>query len=273
MNFGKAKKILIFLFLIINIFLIIQLSRQPDQYSVSEETKKNTMQIAQKNGVTFLKDSIPESYSKMDYIDLLNLLSDKPEFEKNFQNVKYNADGTFYLKVSYPVSDSSASSVLEIIKKHGFESYNFVHSNTINNPVTKEKKYIFTQVFGSYPIEGASLHVFCSNNRITKIEGNIYQIKGQTKTNSSILSPMQTILTFSNSVSYYQKKAVVSYVHQGYYIPVDAKNYKNITASPCYILNVNQNKYYYDAFQNTFLYMISKDGAKTEDIKKAFSLL
>ena len=122
-------------------------------------------------------------------------------------------------------------------------------------------------------INGAELRVYVNNNKISKITGNVYEIKGTNETNLSLLSPLQCVISFSNSAHENNKTVKLTKIEQGYYIPVEAKNFKDITASPCYILTAEQNKFYYDAYQNTFVYMVTKDGVHIDEQNKAFQLL
>ncbi len=273
MNFGKAKKILIFLFLFINIFLIAQLFMQPDRYTLEEKAISDTIEIANKNGVTFSEDVIPSSYNKIEYLNLYNPLTDKQAFSKDFKNASFNKDGSFTLSEVFSLKDESADSVLAVLNEKGFENYNLTYVNYIKNPVTDEKMFTFSQTYNALLINGAEIKVFVSNKKITKVEGNIYTVKDTNETNLQLLSPLQCIIGFSDSVKIAEKKVSLTKIEQGYYIPVDAKNYKDITASPCYILTANQNKFYYDGYQNTFIYMITKDGVHIDDQTKAFMLL
>ncbi|MBR3789457.1 MAG: hypothetical protein IKJ86_05660 [Clostridia bacterium] len=273
MNFGKAKKILIFLFLFINIFLIAQLFLQPDRYTLEKKAMQDTMQIANKNGVSFSEDVIPSSYNKIEYLNLYNPLADKQAFSKQFKNASFNKDGTFTLSKVYDLKDESKDTVLTVLNENGFENYNLIYVNHIKNPVTDEKMFTFSQNYNSLLINGAEIRVYVNNNKISKITGNLYTIKGANETDSALLSPLQCIIEFSNLIKLNNKKVTLSKIEQSYYIPADAKNYKDITAAPCYVLTVNQNKFYYDAYHNTFIYMITKDRVHIDDQNKAFQLL
>ena len=273
MNFGKAKKILIFLFLFINIFLIVQLVMQSDRYTLEEKAIKNTVQIANKNGVSFSEEIIPTSYKKIEYLNLYNPLTDKQSFSKQFKNASYNKDGTFSLSVSYALANEEAKTVLSTLNDNGFESYSLTYLNYIKNPVTNEKMFIFSQSYNSLHIKGAEIRVFVNDKKISKITGNLYTIKEKNETETELLSPLQFIITFSELVHQNKKNVKLTKIEQGYYIPEKAKNYKDITASPCFVLTVNENKFYYDAYQNTFVCMITKDGVQIDDQIKAFQLL
>ena len=273
MNFGKAKKILIFLFLFINVFLIIQLSTQPGKYTLQKETVQNTIEIAKKNNVKISKKILPYTFTRLDTLNLYNPLTDKASFSKQFKDVKYLKDGTFSLPLQGTLKSETPEQILKFLNKNGFENYNFTYSNTVENPVTNEKIYTFIQKHRSYVISGATLSVYVNNKKILKAEGNVYEILNKEKSDYTILSPLQIILSFSTHASSFGKKTEITEITQSYYIPTAAKNYKNISAVPCYILKAGHALFYYDAVQNTFLYSITDEGVLIEDINQAFDIL
>lgn len=273
MNFGKAKKILIFLFLFINIFLIFLLAGHPGRYSLQKESVLNTIEIAKRNHVTVSADILPYTYTKLDTLTLYNPLVDKKTFSQTFKGVTYEKDGTFSLPVNQSLEKMSADSVLHYLNKKGFGIYQLSHVQTVHNPVTNEKIYTYTQKYNSYMISGATILVYANGKTLTKIKGNIYEITNKDKSDYNILSPLQIIISFSNDASSFSKKATIKEISQSYYIPLEAKSYKNITAVPCYILRVNKNLFYYDAIQNTFLYSVTNEGVLIENIIQAFQLI
>ena len=80
MNFGKAKKILIFLFLFINIFLIVQLGTQPGKYTLQKESIQNTIEIAKKNNVNVSEKIFRYTFTRLDILNLYNPLANKAAF-------------------------------------------------------------------------------------------------------------------------------------------------------------------------------------------------
>lgn len=273
MNFGKAKKILIFLFLFINIFLIVQLGTQPGKYTLQKKSIQNTIEIAKKNNVKVSEKIFRYTFTKLDILNLYNPLANKAAFSKQFKKVEYLKDGSFSLPINKKLKSETPEQVLKYLKNNGFEDYDLSYVNTVKNPVTNEKIYKFIQKYRSYDISGATLSVYVNKNKILKVEGNVYEISDKDKSDYTILSPLHIVLTFTNHVSSFNKKAEITEINQSYYIPLNAKNYKNISAAPCYIIKSNNVLFYYDAVQNTFLYCITDEGVLIEDINQAFTML
>lgn len=94
MNWSKAKTVLIFFFVIINVFLFYTiLGRSLNNYYVSKETVNNTVEILKNSGITIDKDIIPRRIQSASQFEADNIIVSYEEFAKKML-------GENYLKIS-----------------------------------------------------------------------------------------------------------------------------------------------------------------------------
>ena len=94
MNWSKAKTVLIFFFIIINVFLFYTiLGRSLNNYYISKETVNNTVEILKNNGITVDKDIIPRRIQSASQFEADNIIVSYEEFAKQML-------GDNYLKIS-----------------------------------------------------------------------------------------------------------------------------------------------------------------------------
>lgn len=273
MNYGKAKKILIFLFLFLNLFLIFQLMHlSKSDTKLNPDSVEKTIKLLKKSNISADKKDIPKSVEILDYLELYNPMSDENEFLSPLlgENKKVE-NNTFTLTESIPIEKENESEILSKIRKAGFTNNKYAFSHFIKNDITGEKKYYFRQTYNDYPIAGAYICAAVSKNTITEISGSVYQVLSVKYTDYQILSPLQILLDIGSS--YKGKGAEYKAFSQSYYISPDALSYKNLTAVPCYVLNVDDNNLFYDAVTGEFLKMDTQNGGAIYEKEEAFSYL
>ena len=239
MNYGKAKKILIFLFLFLNLFLIFQLMHlSKSDTKLNPDSVEKTIALLKKNNISADKKDIPKSVEILDYLELYNPMSDEKEFFSTLSGKeKRMENNTFFLTESIPIENENQSAILSEIRKVGF----------------KNNKYIFSH--------------FITND----ISGSVYKALTVKYTDYQILSPLQILLDIG--ASYSGKGAEYKAFSQSYYIAPDALSYTNLTAIPCYVLNVNDNNLFYDSVTGEFLKMDTQSGGTIYEKEEAFSYL
>ena len=83
MNWSKAKTVLIFFFIIINVFLFYTiLGRSLNNYYVSKETVNNTVEILKNSGITVDKDIIPRRIQSVSQFEADNIIVSYEDFAK-----------------------------------------------------------------------------------------------------------------------------------------------------------------------------------------------
>lgn len=273
MNYGKAKKILIFLFLFLNLFLIFQLMHlSKSDTKLNPDSVEKTIALLKKSNISADKKDIPKSVEILDYLELSNPMSDETDFFSTLSGKdKKVENNVFTITESIPIEKESKSEILSEIRKAGFKNNKYTFSHFIKNDITGEKKYYFRQTYNDYPISGAYICALVSKNTITEISGSVYRVLSVKYSDFQILSPLQILLDIG--ASYSGKGAEYKGFCQSYYIPPDALSYKNLTAVPCYVLNVNDNNLFYDAVTGEFLKMDTDNGGTVYEKDEAFSYL
>ena len=273
MNYGKAKKILIFLFLFLNLFLIFQLMHlSKSDTKLNPDSVEKTIALLKKNNISADKKDIPKSVEILDYLELYNPMSDEKAFFSTLSGKeKRMENNTFFLTESIPIENENQSAILSEIRKAGFKNNKYIFSHFITNDITGEKKYYFRQTYNDYPITGSYICASVSKNTITEISGSVYKALTVKYTDYQILSPLQILLDIG--ASYSGKGAEYKAFSQSYYISPDALSYTNLTAIPCNVLNVNDNNLFYDSVTGEFLKMDTQNGGTIYEKEEAFSYL
>lgn len=269
MNFGKAKKILIFLFAFLNLFLIFQLSHLSDsRTTLSAESIKKTVQLVSSRGLTVSEEVIPRKIEILNFLQLSNPLYEKDNFISNL-NSHQKADATNkYFIINYNGEKfQNEKDLLKFLNKSGFSPYAFKFANKISNPITNEEVYTYYQSYLNHFIYGSSLNALIRDGGLFSVSASLFEIEEVKMNDYTPVSPLQILLSLSRSLN--GKKAEVKKISQAYFIPPESKDYQNLTAIPCYILEVNFNKFIYDAQKGEFMYCISQNGNYISEIEQA----
>ena len=142
----------------------------------------------------------------------------------------------------------------------------------IRRPISSDgQKLRESLVTWLHPITGSYIYASVSKNTITEISGSVYKALTVKYTDYQILSPLQILLDIG--ASYSGKGAEYKAFSQSYYIAPDALSYTNLTAIPCYVLNVNDNNLFYDSVTGEFLKMDTQNGGTIYEKEEAFSYL
>lgn len=269
MNFGKAKKIFIFLFLFINLFLIFQLYRMTDSGNViSKSALDQTVSLCKSRGLEIEENAVLRRIETLNFLELTNPLASKSEAEKQFPDFLVSVEGMFSLSPDGKTMVKNEKEVLKYLNQSGLYSFNLVLDRILENPITGEKNYRFVQCYGSYKIFGAYTSAKVLNSSVVSAEGNVYKFNNSSSSSSDFVSPLQIVLDIANSLN--GKKAVLKKVEQGYFIPKDSKNYQNLTALPCYTASLSDRELFYDAKTGEFLMCVTNDGGEIYDKATAF---
>lgn len=269
MNFGKAKKILIFLFAFLNLFLIFQLnSISNSNTTLSQDSIKKTVQLVSSRGLEIKEDIIPRKIQVLSFLELSNPLHEKELFASELSSYKKFDATEKYFHIEYNKENfKNEKDLLKFFNKSGFSPYSLKFENKISNPITNDEIYSYQQTYNSHIIYGSHLNVTLNKNSLLYVSGNVYKINSANTNNYTPVSPLQILLSLSQSLD--GKKATVSEIKQGYYIPLESTKYQNITAIPCYVFKVNNIKFIYDLEKGSFLGFIFENGSRNSDFETA----
>lgn len=253
MNYGKAKKILIFLFLFVNLFLIwLLVGISGGQNELSPESTQKVIALAKQKNIDVTEKELLKRVDVLDFLELESL----PELKD------------FSQKTDFYVKSESSKDVLNPLNKNGFKDYALLFYGKEENEITGEKKYKFQQTYNGYIIKGAELSAVVSEDKITEISGTLFNVKSVNYSDFETISPLQILLDVT--AAYNGKGEKISKISQGYYIPPDSLSFTNLTAIPCYVLDLSKGQMFYDAVNGEFLMYSPKLGNKIYDKQEAF---
>ena len=142
-------------------------------------------------------------------------------------------------------------------------------SSKDTNLITDEVKYQFTQSYNGYTLYGSDLYAVVEKNSITNLTGTLFNLKSVKYSVFEMISPLQILLDISANYSGSAEK--ISSLEQAFYIPPDSLEFKNLTAIPCYVIDLSKGKMFYDAVNGDFLMYLVNNGSKIFDKTEAFS--
>lgn len=273
MNFGKAKKILIFLFAFLNLFLIFQLNSISNSKTVlSQDSINKTVQLVASRGLNIKEDVIPRKIEVLSFLELINPLHNKEQFCSELSSYeKFDSTEKFF-HIDYNKENfENEKDLLKFFNKTGFSSYSLKFENKISNPITNDEIYFYQQTYNSHTIYGTHLNATLNKNSLLYTSGNVYKIESANTNNYTPISPLQILLSLSRSLE--GKKATVSEIKQGYYIPLESTQYQNLTAIPCYVFKVNKVELIYDLEKGNFLGFIFENGSRNSDFETALQYI
>ena len=255
MEWGKIKTILIWVFVVVNIFLFSMYFS--DLYSgneISDEVVEDTISVLAKNNVVITKDVMPKDCSDVNIYNVENTyntvseLMEKVKKTSKSNGITYFNDEnlsvkgkTFTCKVNSneDVSDISDYSE-EQIEKTGLlddVDYNLRENGGYVYFYLKHGNMIF---FDSY------IRVKCTDKGIQEIYGNNWYCDKVTEGSlAQTVSPAQILIDFAVQMKFTQKVTITK-VEAGYYIGNRDETVR-VTAFPVWEITLSDGGvYYYD---------------------------
>ena len=253
MNYGKAKKILIFLFVFVDLFLIwLLVGISGGQNKLSPESTEKVIELAKQKNLELTEKEIPKRVEMLDFLELESLSEVKDFIKKTQINVK----------------SESEKDVLKGLNKNGFKDYTLLFYAKEENEITGDIKYKFQQTYNGYVLQGSELFAIVSKDNITEISGTLFNVKSVNYSDFDTVSPLQILLDVTANNS--GKGEKITKISQGYYIPHDSLEFTNLTAIPCYVLELSKGKMFYDAVNGEFLMYSPKTGNNIYNKQEAF---
>lgn len=258
MNFTRAKTYLIIFFILINLFLAYNLYKISNSGEITKETINNTVTILENKGIKFDPSIIKEKNADMFNLNLSNPLSDIENFSKNLdgdisigeEGFVYYPDFDFEVKTKL-ISSKTSDKIIDSLKDMGLSVKYLDWIGTIqmeNN--TYRASYI--QSYAQHSIYNTYIQVFFNDKKITKVTGIYYDLNSFTPTEKELKSPYEILIKFSSDTDL--KNISIKSIENGYFTEDFKKEYKDLSALPCYRITVsNSERYYYDAINGNLL--------------------
>lgn len=273
MNFQRAKTILIFIFVFVNIFLLLVYNF----FILNKKTiDTDTLITVLSNNNVYVDESlIKDRDITLKGVEVKNLVNDKENLLSSFLGKEYVKGEENYFKndngeirtnessIEFGVFNpkekrykdikelNAGSKVINTLSKYGFEKSSLSVYNVIKNPnsdfyVTIAYKYNDIPVFNHY------LYAFANTDGLKNLKGPVITFKKVKGQNYKLVAVSSILMEFINhaDVQSSKEKVVISDIKYGYYLPVNESELSTY-AIPSYEIKLENGKiYYYDAREN-----------------------
>ncbi|MBR5518885.1 MAG: two-component system regulatory protein YycI [Clostridia bacterium] len=263
MEWSKIKTILIWIFVIVNIFLFSMYFR--DMYAgneISDDVVSDTITVLAKNNVEITEDVMPRDLTD---VKIFNVEKKYNSISELIENVKKTSSGngiayfndenvsvrgrnfTCTVNSNGNVSDTEDHAEEEL-EKTGLLS-------DVDYSVRKSGEYVYFYLkhdnmifFDSY------IRVKCTNKGIQEIYGNNWYCDKITEGSmAQTISPAQVLIDFAVQMQFEQKVKITK-VEAGYYIGNREESVR-VTAFPVWEISVSDGSvYYYDRRNGDLVY-------------------
>ena len=268
MNFGRAKTILIFLFVIINLFLVGYIFYTSKDITVPDKkTVSTTIEILKERNILLNEKINLASSEKINYLNLEATTKDEKVFASKILG-SFKARGNTYTGDFGDLTINNGCFVWNIKDNHTFSEFNekqikkyavdFLKKSEIDTSVLRvtdislingNYKVTFSHYFLDKELFNLKTYVYVSGGGVFKIEGSIFSLASLSGSEQRC-NPVTILLNYSASKEISEKKEITE-INSGYYCESDPKNYKSLSAQPCYeIVFSDGTKLYYDAFSS-----------------------
>ena len=268
MNFGRAKTILIFLFVIINLFLLSYIFVTSKDITVPDrKTISTTIDILQQRNI-FLNEKINlSSVEKLNYLNLEAETKDEKVFASKILG-SFKAKNNVYTGDLGDITITNGNFVWNVKDNHNFSEFNEksvknyavnflknLQTDTSSLKVTDisdqdgNYKVTFSHYFLEKELFNIKTSVFVSGGGVYKIEGNIFSLVSLTGSEQKC-NPITILLNYSSTKNSSEKEEITA-INSGYYCESSPKEYKSLSAQPCFeIVFSSGKKLYFDAFSS-----------------------
>lgn len=255
MEWSKIKTILIWIFVIVNIFLFSMYFN--DMYSgneISDEVVEDTISVLAKNNVVISKDVMPKDCSDVKIYNVENTYStvsdmlEKVKKTSKENGISYFTDDNISVKgknfTCKVTSNEDVSDIVdyaeEKIKKTGL-------LGDVDYSLRESNGYVYFYLkYGNMVFFDSYIRVKCTNKGIQEIYGNNWYCDKVTEGSmAKTVSPAQILIDFAVEMKY-PKKVTITKVEAGYYIGNRDETVR-VTAFPVWEITLSDGGiYYYD---------------------------
>ena len=255
MEWSKIKTILIWIFVIVNIFLFSMYFK--DMYAgneISDDVVADTISVLAKNNVEITEDVIPKDYSDVKIYSVENkyntieaMIENAKKISKE-NGVSYLNDDNISIKgknfTCTVISNEDVSDRADYAEEE-LEKTGLLDDVTYNVKESGEYVYFYLKhdnmaFFDSY------IRVKCTDKGIQEIYGNNWYCDKITEGSmAQTISPAQILIDFAVQTKFEQKVKITK-VEAGYYIG-DRDGTVRVTAFPVWEITMSDGSvYYYD---------------------------
>lgn len=259
MNWNKAKTILIVFFTIVNLFLLYTIiSRNINDYYISEETISNAIAVLNNNGITIDKSIIPQKNITVDQYEADNIVDDYDGFAKRIL-------GDDYIKYSDTVYESTRGKIEYFGDKFTFTGdYNGNTSkneanelSVLNSLGIKISDYeysegVFRKNINNINVFDCELSVCFYDGKLT-ISGIWFEKNREPISENTELKPITTVLIdLLSSEEKPEGAAEITDLELGYMVYEEQTYHKSIVLIPSWKIKFSNETYaYLDARANS----------------------
>lgn len=255
MEWGRIKTILIWLFSIVNLFLLIMfLDVIYSGTNISDDVIESTVAVLEKNNVIVDKDIVPSTHTTVKICNVENRYNSVLSMLEAAKKTAVQEGSEFYVKDGADVGNNTFLSTIN-------------ESKTISNPVSYAKKMIkksglvndtgYSVVkkdgYIYFYLEFENKIFYDSYLKVKVTEKGIQEIYGYNWLGDSItdggpaetVSPLEILVDFATQQKF-EKKVTVTGMKAGYYIGSRSETVK-VTAFPVWQITLDNGKvFYYD---------------------------
>ncbi|MBR5236400.1 MAG: hypothetical protein IKW06_03415 [Clostridia bacterium] len=277
MNWGRAKTILIILFLVTDIFLsYILVQTKMGTTRISNETILTTVQVLEKNGLTVSKDIIPNRRPDNQNVVMRNIFDDTQEiadillgeyevtkqddgqhiyqYTSSRAELRSSDEGFIftllkspvpYVKEKEPTPEDMQTKVLDQLAKLGFAKKEiFVDKGHMEEGLYRS---FAVPLYRGMKIYGVSMEIVADSEGVVSLSGNWFKPE---KTESYEKEQLLDITAVLTGLIYREdcKNMKISVIESAYHVSGDYLNSRELVAVPVYIIQDEKgNKVYFDA--------------------------
>lgn len=270
MNFARAKTILIFIFIFVNIFLLLIYNLFIlDEKKIDNET---LFQVLLNNNVVVNEGIIKEQKKVLPGVEVINLVNDSDKLALSFLGKEYKKESdTLYKtqKASLSISKqliefnilnpsdkkyndisilNAGNKIINTLSKYGMDKSNI----SVYNAGEGSKDDFYIEVaynYGDTPVFNHSLYAVADKKGLKSLKGTVISFNEIKNQQYNIITVSDVLLDFIDNIDVKNAdgKTVITDVKLGYYFSVNELEVSTY-AIPAYEIKLENGKlYYYDA--------------------------
>lgn len=269
MNFGRAKTILIIIFIFVNIFLLtVHNLFYQNETAVGKE---KTIEILSNNGIK-VKNDIKNFPDKLSGVEIENSAANEEKLVSLFLGKNYTvkkphtyesekeslniSDLSIEYKVSKPEDKgykdisilNAGNKILKTLNKKGLDK-SVMEATNISEASEESFFVTLSYSYKGVPVFNNNLYATASKEGLKTVKGTVISFKELKNTEYNIL-PVTNILLelpLNSDLKSEFKNPEITDIRLGYYLPM-GKTEASIYAIPAFEIEINDKKiYYYDA--------------------------
>ena len=253
MEWSKIKTILIWIFVIVNVFLFSMYFK--DMYSgnkISNEVVADTISVLAKNNVVITEKVMPKDCSDVKIYNVENTYRTVSEMLEKAKKTSKENGINFFTDENTSVKGKNFTCKLnsdeDVTDTEDYTEENLKKTGLLGDSdysVRKKNGYIFFYLkHGNMIFFDSYIRVKCTNKGIQEIYGNNWYCDKVTEGSlAQTISPSQILIDFAVQMNFPQKVTITN-VEAGYYIG-DRDEAVRVTAFPVWEITLSDNSVYY----------------------------